>query len=136
MIEEKTKVTNGAELRYATRLAVYLWETHWRAAAPDWKPQPDLIGVLTQIDNMIANLKASPKSAPLGSRSLPSGESYPVVTLDCGGADAMKKGLGDIGKCLDIISDWDRHGSIDHSLAFELHTKLKKVWVALSTVSK
>ncbi len=45
------------ELRYATRLAQYLWETYWKAAAPDWKPLPDTIGVLTQLDNMVANLK-------------------------------------------------------------------------------
>ena len=45
------------ELGYATRLAQHLWETHWKDAAPDWKPLPDLMGVLTQIDNAVANLK-------------------------------------------------------------------------------
>lgn len=44
-------------LGYATRLAQYLWETHWKDTAPDWKPLPDLMGVLTQIDNAVANLK-------------------------------------------------------------------------------
>lgn len=43
-------------LGYATRLAQSLWEQHWKAAAPQWKPLPDLLGVLTQIDNMTAGL--------------------------------------------------------------------------------
>jgi hypothetical protein len=47
----------SAELRYATRLAVYLYERHWADASSNWKPLPDLMGVLTQIDNMIANFR-------------------------------------------------------------------------------
>jgi hypothetical protein len=43
-------------LNYATRLATLLWEKHWKDDAPDWKPLPDLLGVLTQIDNMTAGL--------------------------------------------------------------------------------
>jgi len=42
---------------YAQRLATSLWEQHWKADAPDWKPLPDLLGVLTQIDNMTAGLE-------------------------------------------------------------------------------
>jgi len=56
--------SNEAELRYATRLALYLWETHWKEASPHWKPLPDLMGVLTQIDNMIANLKPQKEGRP------------------------------------------------------------------------
>lgn len=41
---------------YARRLAVALWEKHWKADAPNWKPMDDLPGVLTQIDNMTAEL--------------------------------------------------------------------------------
>jgi len=42
---------------YAERLAVGLWEKHWRDAAPGWKPLAgDLIGLLTQIDNMTVGL--------------------------------------------------------------------------------
>ncbi len=44
------------ELSYATRLAMALWERHWKDDAPDWKPLPDLMGVLTQIDNMTVGL--------------------------------------------------------------------------------
>lgn len=42
--------------QYAVRLAVALWEKHYKTQAPDWKPLPDLIGVLTQIDNMTTGL--------------------------------------------------------------------------------
>lgn len=44
------------ELGYAQRLATALWEKHWKADAPEWKPLPDTIGVLTQIDNMTVGL--------------------------------------------------------------------------------
>jgi len=44
-------------LGYAQRLAIVLWEMHWKDAAPDWKPLPDLMGVITQIDNMTSGLK-------------------------------------------------------------------------------
>ncbi len=44
------------ELSYATRLAMSLWEHHWKDDAPDWRPLPDLMGVLTQIDNMTVDL--------------------------------------------------------------------------------
>ena len=41
---------------YASRLAVALWEKHYKDAAPQWKPLDDLMGVLTQIDNMTSGL--------------------------------------------------------------------------------
>ena len=41
---------------YASRLAVALSEKHYKATAANWKPLPDLMGVLTQIDNMTASL--------------------------------------------------------------------------------
>lgn len=43
-------------LRYAQMLAEALWEKHWKTDAPEWQVQPDLVGVLTQIDNMTAGL--------------------------------------------------------------------------------
>jgi hypothetical protein len=48
--------TKANALGYATTLACALWEKHYKAEAPDWKPQPDLLGLLTQIDNMTAGL--------------------------------------------------------------------------------
>lgn len=48
---------------YASRLAVALWEKHYKDTAPQWKPLPDLLGVLTQIDNMTAGLIRQPEPA-------------------------------------------------------------------------
>ncbi len=42
--------------KYATRLAEALHKKHYVQTAPDWKPLPDLYGLLTQIDNMTADL--------------------------------------------------------------------------------
>jgi hypothetical protein len=44
------------EYDYAKDLAIYLWEKHYKEDAPEWEPSPDLMGVLTQIDNMICRL--------------------------------------------------------------------------------
>ena len=41
---------------YASRLAVAIWEKHYKDTAPQWKPFDDLMGVLTQIDNMTSGL--------------------------------------------------------------------------------
>lgn len=41
---------------YASRLAVAIWEQHYKDVATQWKPLDDLMGVLTQIDNMTAGL--------------------------------------------------------------------------------
>jgi hypothetical protein len=50
---------------YAERLALALWEKHYRHSTPNWKPlSNDLVGLLTQIDNMTAALSALP--APAG----------------------------------------------------------------------
>ncbi|MCA8324065.1 hypothetical protein [Burkholderia cepacia] len=51
----------GAEgaLGYAQRLAVGLWEKHYRDSAPQWKVLDDTLGVLTQIDNMVCGLSRS-----------------------------------------------------------------------------
>ena len=49
---------------YAERLAIALWEKHYRNAAPNWKPLTgDLIGILTQIDNMTSGLALATKPA-------------------------------------------------------------------------
>ena len=49
---------------YARRLAEAIWQKHYKAAAPQWKPFDDLMGVLTQIDNMTAGL-TTPTAAPV-----------------------------------------------------------------------
>ena len=49
-----------------TSLAMSLWRSHFKDEAPDWKPLPDLAGVISQIDNMVCGLvKPSKPKAPL-----------------------------------------------------------------------
>ena len=71
-------------LAYAERLAIALWSKHFKESAPEWKPlSGNLIGLLTQIDNMTAALTApgaTTKSDDGFLGTLPSGESEPVVT--------------------------------------------------------
>lgn len=43
------------EYEYARSLAIYLNEKHYKN--PDWEPLDNMIGILTQIDNMICGLK-------------------------------------------------------------------------------
>ena len=52
---------------YASRLAVAIWEQHYKDVAPQWKPLDDLLGVLTQIDNMTSGLTrlAQPEQEPV-----------------------------------------------------------------------
>jgi hypothetical protein len=47
--------TTGAEVEYAQRLATALHDKHYPEVG-HWKPLPDMLGVLTQIDNMTAEL--------------------------------------------------------------------------------
>ena len=42
---------------YATALAVSMHRQHYVEAAPNWQPLDDLMGLLTQIDNMYAGLR-------------------------------------------------------------------------------
>jgi len=44
---------------YASRLATWIWEKHYKNESPHWKPLNDLLGVLTQIDNMTTGLVRS-----------------------------------------------------------------------------
>ena len=44
-------------LRYATDLACNIYQKHFEKTAPNWEPLPDLLGVLTQIDNMASGMK-------------------------------------------------------------------------------
>jgi hypothetical protein len=43
--------------RYAKRLAEFIWAKHYKEESPDWTPLPDVLGVLTQIDNMTCGLE-------------------------------------------------------------------------------
>jgi hypothetical protein len=46
---------------YAKRLAEAIWSKHYKTIAPQWEPFDELIGVLTQIDNMTAGLISTPQ---------------------------------------------------------------------------
>jgi hypothetical protein len=46
---------------YAARLATAIWEQHYKNTAPQWQVLDDLMGVLTQIDNMAAGLVSPPQ---------------------------------------------------------------------------
>lgn len=43
---------------YAKFLACALWREHYAVKAPEWEPGDSLMGVLSQIDNMLCGLKA------------------------------------------------------------------------------
>jgi hypothetical protein len=52
---------------YAKRLAEFIWAKHYKNESPNWTPLPDVLGVLTQIDNMTCGLeKATPEQEPVG----------------------------------------------------------------------
>lgn len=51
LIESRTE-----EYRYAKQLAKTLWRIHYQENVPNWQPLGDLMGILTQIDNMIVPL--------------------------------------------------------------------------------
>lgn len=44
------------EYEYAKELAENIWSKFYKENAPEWEPCPDLLGVLTQIDNMVCGL--------------------------------------------------------------------------------
>jgi hypothetical protein len=55
---------------YANRLAEAIWSKHYKNTAPQWEPFDELIGVLTQIDNMTAGLISPPQCKPLTDEEL------------------------------------------------------------------
>ena len=62
---DRERVGEGShELGYAQRLVTSVWEKHYMDDAPDWKPLPDLMGVLTQIDNMLAGMVPQKDASP------------------------------------------------------------------------
>lgn len=61
---EHVPANEAGALRYAQRLATSLWQQHWRDSAPQWKVLDDMLGVLTQIDNMVCGLQPAPARQP------------------------------------------------------------------------
>lgn len=57
---------NSETYGYAKRLAEAIWEKHYKKESPHWRPLHDVLGVLTQIDNMTCGLeKAQPEQKPV-----------------------------------------------------------------------
>jgi hypothetical protein len=54
----------AAALEYATRLATGMWERDWKEESPHWQPFDDLVGVLSQIDNMLAGMEKKKRHNP------------------------------------------------------------------------
>ena len=44
------------EYECAKELAINIWKKYYKRTVPDWEPCEDLMGVLTQIDNMTCGL--------------------------------------------------------------------------------
>jgi hypothetical protein len=56
LIETLTREIDEAH-KYAERLATLLCEKHFKEVAPHWKPLPDTVGIITQIDNMTCGIE-------------------------------------------------------------------------------
>lgn len=54
---EVTMSESEIALEYAKRIATAMWQKHWKEDSPDFKTFDDLMGVLSQIDNMAAGMK-------------------------------------------------------------------------------
>jgi hypothetical protein len=56
----------------SVRIARYMWEKYYKEQSPEWGPLDDTLGVLSQIDNMIAGMDRS------------SNEEYPMIGKGAG----------------------------------------------------
>ena len=52
------------EYEYAKDLITAVWEKHYKDIVPEWEPCDNLMGVLTQIDNMLTGLQPTKPSSP------------------------------------------------------------------------
>lgn len=82
---------NGVEgLAYAQRLAVAIWSRNYREVSPQWEVCEDLMGVLSQIDNMVSGMSAADNRGAAGvDRPAPGDCSHyfpmdPRVCVRCG----------------------------------------------------
>jgi hypothetical protein len=47
------------EYEYAKQISLYIWAKCYKNESPDWKPLGNLMGVLSQIDNMVYGMNRS-----------------------------------------------------------------------------
>jgi hypothetical protein len=74
ILAAKPEPTNDEKaLGYGMRLAEAIWRKHYMSVSPHWRPFPDLLGVLTQVDNMTCRLVKAPE---------PQGDSAPAPYPD------------------------------------------------------
>ena len=52
----EAEATEKSGYSFAKEMAVRMWEKHFKEDAPEWVPADDLMGVLTQISNMLTGL--------------------------------------------------------------------------------
>jgi hypothetical protein len=73
----------AAEVEYAKSLAVSLWRNHYKETAPNWEPFDDLMGLLSQIDNMTCRLvlPAGPQEAAAAEGEATNPILWPVADL-------------------------------------------------------
>jgi len=111
---------------YASRFAVAIWEQHYKDVAPQWKPLDDLMGVLTQIDNMTSGLTrlAQPEQKPV-SHSVIAGALFDFM----GWLTSRKERLAlssvdDASPAVDAITDFAkmRGLSLDDARVLDWHT--------------
>jgi len=71
---------------YAKRLAEAIWSKHYKTIAPQWEPFDELIGVLTQIDNMTSGLispqQKEAKNEPVAWMYSPTGALFDICPND------------------------------------------------------
>ena len=79
------------EYDYAQHIAVCLWEKHYKKKAPDWEPLEDLMGVLSQIDNMTVGLIKPLEQINAGDNE--------VAILQCGKCGTLHDTLKGLYKC-------------------------------------
>lgn len=67
---EKMEAEARAAWSYATTLAVSMHRQHYAEDSPNWQPWTDLVGLLTQIDNMYAGLRNDLEALKVENRRL------------------------------------------------------------------
>ncbi len=105
---------------YATTLATSMHRQHYAEAAPNWQPLDDLMGLLTQIDNMYAGLRNDLAVAEAENKRL---VGMPLATLkaerDAAVADAERYRLlkrGQKWSVIDGIGDTLRAEELDAAI--------------------
>jgi hypothetical protein len=64
LLEPEPVQEHELALYEATQIATWLWKNFYKDTAPQWEVLPDIRGVLSQIDNMVAGLKYDPPAQP------------------------------------------------------------------------